>query len=274
MSKTSTESSLKELSERSFDLAQGLRLIAQGIEQGRPAPVAVRTPGPQASPGATKPRGRSQKRKGRPRRADQVPAELIEEAPFPALVIEPADRLVTTIRQISDTEQLRQAHAFELSHDRRKSILFRIEERLRILEEPLGGPPMPLDDYAELTDKELLLRLEQVDAETAAQIYAYEHYHRRRKDIIEAAGKRAGERGEQIIAETSPRGKIALLKEPFPGYDELSASSEARPEVRKALNARSNAELEAALDYERQTKQRVSFINAIEVVLRDRRRLG
>jgi hypothetical protein len=206
-------------------------------------------------------------RQGRPSRAARASEEMLAAAPFPELVTSPADKLGTVIRRRSDISELRRAYEFETAHDRRVSVLKAIEERLRRLGHPLGGPEEPFPDYQEQMVGEILRRLRAHGRTYAAHVYAWEWYHSRRAVVLNAAKEIADDLGERLVRETSPR-QQQKLTEPFDGFDRLSTSPAKREETRQALRAQPAAVLTQALEYERATKNRVIMLSALETARR------
>lgn len=260
MAKTDAHRTLmKELATSSSEFSAGMREISRNLDRSggelRLSPQAGR-------PG-----------KGRPSRAEKADPQLVAEAPFPELVTEPAHRLGSVISGISDAEVLARAHEFELRQGRRKSVLDRLEQRLGAIGHPLGGPEAPFENYGSLDPQEVIGRLQVAGPETAAVVYAYEHYHGRRRPIMTAAEELCGtEMARRAVAETSPRALIGNISEPFPGYDDLNASTEGRAAVREALSGLSVPELEKVRDYEQSTRRRSSMLGAIDVALNRARR--
>lgn len=256
---------LRRLHTDSLDFAEGYQALATQIEVQRER--ASRRPAG-ARHGLARP-ARPARRRGRPARAELASKELTDAAPFAELVTVAADKLGPHVRAITDPGLLRAAHIFELAHSRRKTVLAAIEEQLRQLGAPLGGPAEPLAGYDSLSAERVIGALDQraKDLEFAAQVFAYEHYHARRKRVLEAARRLAGKRGPALVAETSPR-PLPLASEPFAGYDQLPATPQARVAVRAALAAQPQEVLQSALEYEQQTRNRVIMLAAIRSALR------
>lgn len=129
---------LSDLAEQARSLGDGLASLASWLERGgRPrrqkplVPELTATTTPK-----TAPNGR--RRRGRPSRAEQISPELLAVAPSPDLLLAPADRVGPVIRAINDPELLRRAYAFEAGHDRRKTVIVGIEQRLRRIGDPIA----------------------------------------------------------------------------------------------------------------------------------------
>ena len=208
-------------------------------------------------------RGLAHSKRGRPPRSRSADGG---GAPLAELITMPADRLIGVIRAREGIEQLRHCHTYELSHDRRRSVLDAIEGRLRALGSPLGGPPAPFSNYETLEEVEILGRMRSGGAVLAAEIFAYEHYHRRRRAIMREAERRGGAAAQDLVRETSPRG--APVPAPFPEFLLLTASPRARALVRETLAGRPTAELEAALAYELATRKRKVILSAIRTQIK------
>lgn len=204
--------------------------------------------------------------RGRKSRAEQG-AALAANAPFPELVTYPARRLTCLLRTIEDCDLLRHAHAFEVEHLRRQTVLEALEERLRLLGQPLGGPKeVPVLGYELLDEDQVLELLGCGSAELAVKVYAWEFYHRRRQRVLFLAKGLGGEECSRLVEATRPpRGPE--LREPFPGFSRLSTAPSARFEVRKRLSELNRETLAGALAYERQTRRRTTMIAALEKAL-------
>jgi hypothetical protein len=185
------------------------------------------------------------------------------------MVIGNAGQIIKTVRHSQDTSLLALAHAFELDHERRDTILTEIEERLRRLGTTLGGPPPPYHGYDLLSANDVIADLSANDVTShAANVFAYEYYHRRRLPIMRAAEAICGDEGGNLVIETSPRGLAAQISEPFPGYNQLSTSPSAREETRQTLRSRTIEELQAAISYEEHTKRRVIMVQHLRTAER------
>jgi hypothetical protein len=188
---------------------------------------------------------------GRPTAAARASQQQIIEAPFPEMATEPADRLCALIRQMTDSDKLSEAHLFEQRYLRRKSVLAEIERRSRLLGRPVGLDLLPISDYDELEEVEIIARLSTLSAEELVVILVYEQRNYRRPGIVE--------RTEELIA-SKPQ---ASEPEPFPGYLQLKTSPQSRAEVRQALETINDSELDAALGFERSTKNRRVMLDFI-----------
>lgn len=206
----------------------------------------------------------------RPRAADS-PGGTADQAPFAELVSAPAARLIPMIRELDDLDLLRRAHEFELSGRARDGVLSELEQQCKRLGSPLGGPPEPLEHYEELELHDIVSQLisRREDPEFAARVFAYESYRLSRPTIIERAGEIAGQRGPELVKESSPRAARRQLAPPFPGYDELNATPQHRQVVRETLQSKSPRVLRRALYYEAHTRNRKVMIAAIERALKD-----
>ena len=205
---------------------------------------------------------------GRPSRA-QASGKLAAIAPFPELVTLPTTLLHRHIRAITDPQLLQRAHAFEGEHLRRRAAFAWLEDQLRFLGSPLGGPSEPLPGYDETSVEELVAAVRYRDSvEFAARVYAYEYYRRRRQPLLHAAERLCGERGRELVLRTAPRRGGSKLAEPLPGFAQLSTAPHARVELRNALAACSRSILERTLSYEQETRRRKTMLEAIEVALR------
>jgi hypothetical protein len=238
------EGALRELEEQSMEIAQAMQLLADQLR-----PVV-------------------ESRRGRPRREQSVPEELVTAAPFEQLATLPAHELRGFVRRIDDVGLLVRAHEFESRHDRRASVLTALEDRLRRLGRPLGGPSEPpWEDYARASPQELTRRLGRASAARAVHAYAWEFYHARRPSLLRAAEQVGGpERCRELVRRTSPR--PAEPPEPFPGYLQLTADSSMRAVVRETLAAQDTGALTRAREFELATRARRGFLRAIDRALR------
>lgn len=251
---------LRQVAEVSEETAEGLRFMARRFDRQ----AALRAASGRAAP--AKRTGAS--RGGRPTRA-KTSGDLAKEAPFVALMTEPAPELYKKIKLIDSAEMLREGHRFEARHLRRKTVFGWLEERLRQLGEPLGGPAKPpIANFDSLEQGQAILRIRQLAPEQAAIALAWEHYHQRRRRVIDAAESVCGAAGYELVEQTAPdRGEVAGLSEPFRGFDQLSTSPHARLELRRALSSQSETTLEQALVYEQAKKRRKTMLEAIEAAL-------
>lgn len=246
--------------------------LEEFFEHGKEASQAVRslsgrTVKPKASARGNRGRGSPV---GRPSREQTGQAD-VARAPFPELATAPAAKLYGIIRKIDDVGLLKQAHRFEVAHLRRQTVLLWVEDRLRQLGAPLGGPrAQPVRGYNRLSVPELLDLVEQESPEFAATVYAWEHYHQRRPHVMRVAAERCGAAGDQLVEATAPFRGHQDLPEPFAGFRALSTSPSGRSRLRAALRSQPAAALERAKEYEAATLNRVTMLNAIELALRQR----
>jgi hypothetical protein len=235
-----------DVSRASTELAEGLRLLAAPLAEGSAA------------------RDTPKRRRGE---RDSIAAE----APLPRLVLLSGQELYTFIRRQRDPKLLRDAHRFECETLRRSSVAGWIEAQLRELGSPLGGPKRPpLARYETSDEQELVDTVQALTPGKAAEIYAWEHYHGRRRRVLAAAKLRCGHAGEDLVTRTAPT-RWQQVSEPFPGFAALRTQPSARPALRAALGARSRAELEAAVEAEQQGRRRGEMLEAIYSELRLRR---
>ena len=249
------DSDLEEIADGSRELAEALGSLL----------VDIASPEIPTGLGAA---GRPGRGGGRPSRS-AASGQLAAIAPFPELVTLPTTQLHSKLRAISDPTLLRRAHAFEGEQLRRKNVFVWIEDQLRFLGDPLGGPETPIPDFEALSEQEVIAALRYRDSVSfAARVYAWEHYHRRRQALLRAAERICGERGRDLVLRTAPARGGCDLKEPFNGYAGLSTAPHARVELRSRLASCSRALLEQALSYEQGTRRRTTMLEAIEVALR------
>lgn len=239
---------LRELADSSSELAEGLRTLARGVDRSGPKPARVG---------------------GRRSRAS-TDSELVALAPFPELVTLNTGRLYQHIRMLQEVETLRLAHSFECQYLRRTSVAGWIEKQLRELGEPLGGPSPPFADYALLSVEQIKSRLDGASPALAAHVYAFEHYHRRRRGLLRAAQKLAGAAGDLLVVATAPPRWGTDAPEPFSGYLALRTQPDARVELRAALAACSEQELVVAVSFEQAGKRRRMMLEALSSELRSR----
>lgn len=254
-----------------------LREIAEGHGEIDEAMLQLerRIPGKRSRP----PQGRPLKEQsaprggGRPSRA-VASASLATEAPFPELFSLPARQLYGHIRTLQDIPLLEAAHQAEVKHLRRQTVLGWIEDRLRALGAPLGGPAIePWEGYElEEDPRRLASRIEQLSPSQAAEVAAWEHYRHRRRIIMRACERVAGSLVAKRISETAPQRGIEDLQEPFPGYAALSTSPHARAAARATLTAQSLAVLQDAVRYEEQTKRRTTMLRELRSLIRAKER--
>jgi hypothetical protein len=246
---------LSALASASAELAEALNSLLCDIEPVRREAPLFRPPAPN--------RGG-----GRPSRAEASGA-LAEIAPFPELVTLPTNLLHPFIRKLADVGLLRRAHTFEREHLRRKAVFVWLEDQLRYLDAPLGGPAEPISGYRELSSEEIVAAMRYRDSEElAARVYCWEHFHGRVRLVMRAAEKICGGRGAELVLRMMPdRGECAL-PEPFSGFDGLSTAPHARIKLRSALCGCERDTLERALSYEQGTRRRKTMLEAIEVALR------
>lgn len=245
------------LANASGELSEALRSLAEiASKPARNGSSPAPAPRPQHPGGG-----------GRPTRA-QESGHLCDSAPFPELVTVPVKALATHIRTIADPKLLLAAHAFELDTLARRYVFAAIEDRLRRLGSPLGGPAeSPFAGYEALSPDEVVARVD-ANPEAAANVYAWEWYHARRKRVLKACERRCGAAGVELVILTTPNRSRQQLEPPFPGYDDLVASPDGRIE-RQAVLARQDARtLRVALAYEKATRRRKTFLRSIENALR------
>jgi hypothetical protein len=240
------EAQLSALAERSRQMAAALRSMAAELAGGEA----------------------KRKARGRPSRAARsVPAGA--EAPLPELVTKTSKQLLPQLQRIDDPELLRRCYRYEARHDRRSGVLQAIERILRRLGSPIGGPSEPpIANYDELDPLEIVGRLLR-QPELAAEVYAYEWYHRRRAEILEPAEETGGDAAARRVAETDPA-RREIPPEPFPGFGELSTSPATRKRMRAVLRDCDRSALERALAYERATRRRAVILKAIHSALREK----
>lgn len=114
------------------------------FEQLRLAALLLKLDVPQReAPSLPPPTRRSCRGRGRPPRGAVVSREFVAAAPFPELATEPADRLPAFIRCLDDPALLLRALVFERQHDRRKTVIGALEQRLRVIDRVASGPATP-----------------------------------------------------------------------------------------------------------------------------------
>jgi hypothetical protein len=192
--------------------------------------------------------------------------QLADGAPIAGIYLLCGNELRRFIASILDPKLLEAAHRYECRTARRCSVLTWIEERLRILGHPIGGPAPPLRGYERLSEDEILARIAVSPEEVLPEIYAFEWYHRRRQPILAACERTDPAACRRRVRETSPR-PWERLPEPFEGYDDLRLSNaEARRQARERLLSCSREEIEAAMAYELHGRRREGMLSLLERV--------